>query len=261
MLNVCPGQHLLRSVKKTDGLAALGLFAACRFYPRTDGESPAAVTPVARLSEFAKIQRPPPSRVRAVGAAKTYAGGRFEAITSCTPRVLWVRERTSFYSDFCGNKAQEPPYTVRMHSVFSSPMPVPYDIAAPVLKLHICSITVQAGFPSPADDYMVERLDIMQLLVKHPQATFFWRVRGDSMRDAGIEDGSIIAVDRALRPKHGSIVVALVDGECTVKYLYQRAGRMKLRAANPTYPDIVPRDSQTIEVWGVVRGCLKLFVT
>ena len=66
-------------------------------------------------------------------------------------------------------------------------------------------------------------------------------------------------IDRAIRPKHGSIVVAMVDGECTVKYLYQRAGRIKLRAANPTYPDIVPKDSQTIEVWGVVVGSIKLF--
>lgn len=81
------------------------------------------------------------------------------------------------------------------------------------------------------------------------------------MREAGIDDGSIIAVDRAIRPKHGCIVVALVDGECTVKYLYQRAGRMKLRAANPTYPDIIPRDSQTVVVWGVVTGCVKLFAT
>ena len=81
------------------------------------------------------------------------------------------------------------------------------------------------------------------------------------MRDAGIEDGSIIAVDRAIKPKHNSIVVAIVDGECTVKYLHQRAGRIKLRAANPTYPDIIPRDSQTIEVWGVVSGCVKLFLT
>ena len=148
-----------------------------------------------------------------------------------------------------------------MHSILDSPLPVPYEMAVQALALPICSVSVRAGFPSPADDFVVERLDIMQLLVKHPQATFFWRVRGDSMRDAGIDDGSIIAVDRAVRPKHGLIVVAMVDGECTVKYLYQRGGRIKLRAANPTYPDIVPRDSQTIEVWGVVSGCVKLFPT
>ena len=148
-----------------------------------------------------------------------------------------------------------------MHSILDSPLPVPYDAAVQALALPICGVSVRAGFPSPADDFVVERLDIMQLLVKHPQATYFWRVRGDSMQDAGIEDGSIIVVDRAVRPKHGCIVVALSDGECTVKYLYQRAGRMKLRAANPTYPDIIPRDSQTVQVWGVVRGCVKLFAT
>jgi len=148
-----------------------------------------------------------------------------------------------------------------MYSPLDSELPVPFDAAAPALALPVCAVSVRAGFPSPADDFVVERLDIMQLLVKHPQATYFWRVRGDSMRDAGIDDGCIIAVDRAIKPKHGSIVVAIVDGECTVKYLYQRAGRIKLRAANPTYPDIIPRDSQTIEVWGVVSGCVKLFLT
>ncbi len=148
-----------------------------------------------------------------------------------------------------------------MYSLWNSPLPVPYDTAAQSLALPLCGVSVRAGFPSPADDFVVERLDIMKLLVKHPQATYFWRVRGDSMRDAGIDDGCIIAVDRAIKPKHNNIVVAIVDGECTVKFLHQRAGRIKLRPANPTYPDIIPRDSQTIEVWGVVSGCVKLFPT
>ena len=135
--------------------------------------------------------------------------------------------------------------------------PLPASCAP--MALPVAGTAVQAGFPSPADDFAVERLDLTTILVTHPQATFLVRVRGDSMREAGVDDGSIIVVDRAIRPKHGSIVVAMVDGECTVKYLYQRAGRIKLRAANPTYPDIVPKDSQTIEVWGVVVGSIKLF--
>ena len=148
-----------------------------------------------------------------------------------------------------------------MYSLWNSPLPVPYDAAAQSLALPLCGVSVRAGFPSPADDFVVERLDLMQLLVKPPQSTFFWRVRCESLPGAGNEDGSIIAVDRAIKPKHGSIVVAIVDGECTVKYLHQRAGRIKLRAANPTYPDIIPRESQTIIVWGVVSGCVKLFPT
>ena len=136
---------------------------------------------------------------------------------------------------------------------------MPYDAAVQALALPICGVSVRAGFPSPADDYVVERLDIMQLLVKHPQATYFWRVRGDSMRDAGIEDGSIIAVDRAIKPKHGSIVVAIVDGEFTWKALHQANGVFKLKAGNPTYPDIVPKDGQSLEIWGVVKSCIKRF--
>ncbi len=145
--------------------------------------------------------------------------------------------------------------------IFDSPWPVPYDVAVKALALPVSRVSVQAGFPSPADDFMVERLDIMKLLVKHPQATYFWRVRGDSMAGANIHDGSILAIDRAIKPKHMHVVVAVVDGECTCKYLHQRAGRVKLQAANPTYPDIVPKDSQTIEVWGVARGCITLFPT
>ena len=145
--------------------------------------------------------------------------------------------------------------------VFGSPWPVPYDDAVKALALPVARVAVPAGFPSPADDFLVERLDIMQLLVKHPQATFFWRARGDSMIGANIADGSLLAIDRAIKPRHMSIVVAVVDGECTVKYLHQRAGRVRLKAANPTYPDIVPQDSQTIEVWGVVRGIITLVPT
>lgn len=92
----------------------------------------------------------------------------------------------------------------------------------------------------------------MRQLVKHPQATFFIRISGDSMRDAGILDGSVVLVDRAIKPAHGQIVLAVIDGDFTCKRLYLRAGRMKLRAENPTYPDIIPKDGQTVEIWGVV---------
>ena len=120
--------------------------------------------------------------------------------------------------------------------------------------------SVRAGFPSPAADFDVKRLDLSKILIKHPQATYLLRVAGPSMREAGIDDGDTIVVDRAIKPQHGHIVVAVVDEEFTVKYLHQRAGRVRLRAANPTYPDIVPREGQTIEAWGVVTSCIKRFV-
>lgn len=127
------------------------------------------------------------------------------------------------------------------------------------LELPMPAVSVRAGFPSPAEDFSVNRLDLTQILVTHPQATFLLRVAGTSMRDAGIDDGDTLVVDRAIKPHHGQVVVAVVDGEFTVKYLHQRAGRVRLKAANPTFPDIVPRDGQTIEVWGVVSSCIKRF--
>jgi DNA polymerase V len=112
--------------------------------------------------------------------------------------------------------------------------------------------SVQAGFPSPAEDHLVQQIDLMQELNKHPQATYMLRVRGDSMRDAGILDGAVVLVDKAIKPANGQIVIAVVDGDFTCKTLQLRAGRMKLKAQNPTYPDIIPKDGQTIEIWGVV---------
>ncbi|WP_082680340.1 LexA family protein [Paucibacter sp. KCTC 42545] len=117
--------------------------------------------------------------------------------------------------------------------------------------------SVQAGFPSPAEDHGVERIDLNKELIKHPQATFMMRVRGASMREAGIDDGDVVLVDRAIKPSHGHVVVAVVDGEFTVKRLWKRGSNLKLQAANPTYPDILPRDGQTVEVWGVVTTAIK----
>ena len=119
--------------------------------------------------------------------------------------------------------------------------------------------SVAGGFPSPAEDLAVQRVDLMEQLIRHPQATFLLRVRGESMREAGIFDGDVVVVDRAIAPRSGHVVVAVVDGEFVCKTLWQRAGRLKLKAANPTFADITPRDGQTIEVWGVVVAAIKQF--
>lgn len=137
----------------------------------------------------------------------------------------------------------------------------PILLASTPLMLPLAGDKVCAGFPSPAEDFAVKRIDLTEILVKHPQATFLLRVSGDSMLDAGIFDGDMLVVDKAIKPRHGQIVVAVVDGEFTVKYLYQRAGRVKLRPANVTFPDITPTDGQTIEVWGVVTCSIKRFIS
>jgi DNA polymerase V len=127
--------------------------------------------------------------------------------------------------------------------------------------LNMLPAWVAAGFPSPAEDHAVQRIDLMAQLIKHPQATFLLRVRGESMKDAGIFDNDVVLVDRAITPRSGHIVIAMVDGEFVCKTLWQRAGRMKLKAANVTYPDINPADGQTVEIWGVVVAAIKQFAT
>ena len=135
--------------------------------------------------------------------------------------------------------------------------PVPLSSAPLLARLLVNRVC--AGFPSPAEDLGAQRIDLVQVLITHPQATFILRARGHSMMEAGIFDNDLLVVNRALVPRHRHIVVAVVDGDFTVKRLYQLGGRIKLQAANPTFPDIVPRDGQLLEVWGVVTACVKQF--
>lgn len=130
---------------------------------------------------------------------------------------------------------------------------------APRLALPLDTVKVSAGFPSPAADYDEKRLDINEYLVRNPVSTFFFSVQGDSMEGAEIFDGDILVVDKSIRPQHGHIVVAFVDGERLVKRLYRRAGRVALVAENPRYPTLEIHDGQELQVWGVVVGKFKRF--
>jgi DNA polymerase V len=111
---------------------------------------------------------------------------------------------------------------------------------------------VSAGFPSIMDDHEEEKLDLNKHLVKNPSASFFIRVSGFSMIEAGIHDQDILLVDRQIPPKAGSVVVAVVDGELTVKKLSKKNASWQLQAQNPQYPDINHDDAENIEIWGVV---------
>jgi len=141
-----------------------------------------------------------------------------------------------------------------MRPADGNPIEVARGGTVPILQL---DAFIAAGFPSPAEDHAVKRIDLNEILIRHPQATFMMRVRGTSMRDAGIDDGDVVLIDRAIKPAHGHIIVAVVDGDFTVKRLWRRGDKVKLQAANPTYPDIVPKDGQQVEVWGVVTNAIK----
>ncbi len=116
---------------------------------------------------------------------------------------------------------------------------------------------IQAGFPSPADDYIDSRLDLNRLMIACPSATFFVRVAGDSMIDAGIFEGDYLVVDRSRTAVHGKIVVAVINGELTVKRFYRWADRVELRPDNDAYPPINIAEDADLYIWGVVTGVVR----
>ena len=111
---------------------------------------------------------------------------------------------------------------------------------------------VQAGFPSPADDYMEGKLDLHKHLVKNETATFFLRASGNSMEGAGIFDGDLLVVDRSIEATHNRIVIAALDGELTVKRLIRQRGKVYLAPENPEYPKFDITNMEYVHIWGVV---------
>lgn len=112
--------------------------------------------------------------------------------------------------------------------------------------------SIPAGFPSPAEDFTENKLDLNEHLIRHPAATFFIRVEGNSMQDANITSGDLLIVDKALEARHGSIVVAIINGEFTVKQLYTTSFRTALIPANPLYKAIEINEAHELDIWGVV---------
>lgn len=115
---------------------------------------------------------------------------------------------------------------------------------------------IRAGFPNPADDARGLPLDLNELVVRHPVATFYLRVEGDSMTAAGIEPGDIVVVDKSLTPRSGDIVVAAVDGDFTLKQLKRNGQLAWLVAANPAYKPIALHEALDAQLWGVVTFVL-----
>lgn len=125
-----------------------------------------------------------------------------------------------------------------------------------IFKLPIFAAKISAGFPSPADDYMEGKLDLNKYLIKHPAASFFIRVIGDSMINAGIFDGDLLIVDRSLEALSGKIVIAVIDGDLTVKRLLKKQDKIYLAAENPNYSDIEIKDESSLHIWGVVTNVI-----
>ena len=137
--------------------------------------------------------------------------------------------------------------------------PIPVSAVLSVLPLSLMSSEVRAGFPSPADDYAESSLDLNELMIQHKEATFFCRVKGRSMEGAGIFEGDLLVIDRAITPRSGCIVVAAVDGELTVKRFIRRNGQILLEAASPKFAPITFNEGQELQIWGVVTGSVRRF--
>lgn len=133
--------------------------------------------------------------------------------------------------------------------VFDTKLPLPY-----------AEMGIQAGFPSPAQDYIDKSLDFNKELIQHPSSTFYAKVVGNSMINAGISEGDIMVIDRSLTPEQDDIVVALLNGEYTVKYLdlsERKKKRIWLKPANPDYSPIKVTPADNFVIWGVVTKVIK----
>ena len=130
------------------------------------------------------------------------------------------------------------------------------DIRIGSLDLRHLPTSMQGGFPSPAEDFAYTPVNLATRIAPRPVSTFVMRVRGDSMKDAGIPDGCLISVDRSINPKHGDIVVAAIDGEYTVKQLSIKNSKYALKPANENYPTFDLEEGQVLEIWGVVMAAV-----
>ena len=117
--------------------------------------------------------------------------------------------------------------------------------------------SVAISFGSPASESGVTRLDLNDLLIRHPQAAFLMRIVGDSMREAGVEEGDLALIDRAIDATHGRVVIAVVDDEFVCRRLVQRGSEVRLQATDPACPDWVAGEGRELQIWGVVTHVIR----
>ncbi len=116
---------------------------------------------------------------------------------------------------------------------------------------------IMAGFPSPAADYEGELIDLNKELIKHPLSTFYGQIRGDSMKDAGLEQGDIVIIDKSLRPSDGDMAVCFIDGEFTIKFIEIHPDHIMLIPANNKYDPIKVTEDNDFLIWGIVTYWIR----
>lgn len=144
-------------------------------------------------------------------------------------------------------RRQEPKWPVHLKPVQLADNPTSF-------KVPMFGHTIRAGFPSPADDYVADTLDLNDHLMPRKEASFLLKAKGDSMIGVGIHDGDILVVDRSITASNGYVVIATVDGQFTVKTLEKKRGKIRLLPANPDFEPIEFKDDQELQIWGVVTN-------
>lgn len=135
-------------------------------------------------------------------------------------------------------------------------MPLP-ALIGPAVLVPMVGQVVHAGFPSPADDFIEEMIDLNAVLIQNPTAAFLWRVVGDCMIDAKVFPGDVVVVDWSASPKHRSIVLAIIDSEPTVKRINRRGGVLILHNENAKLPTFTVSDGAEVSIWGVVTATIR----
>ena len=139
--------------------------------------------------------------------------------------------------------------------MFNQPFPI--TALGTTIALDLCDSAIRAGFPSPAADHQGRRVDLNEHLLRNVEATYLFRVMGDSMEGIGIFDGDTVIVDRSMEARHNDIILAVIDDEFTLKRLYKRGAVVKLIAENPLYLPLEFKDLQEVTVWGVATFNLR----
>lgn len=125
------------------------------------------------------------------------------------------------------------------------------------LELDYADAGIAAGFPSPAQDYITQSIDLNRELIRHPASTFYARVSGDSMMEEGITEGDLLVIDKSIEPVDGDLAVCCLNGEFTLKRLYFRNRQLKLIPSNRHYRPIEITDGDSFKVWGIVLYTIK----
>jgi DNA polymerase V len=144
----------------------------------------------------------------------------------------------------------------------TGPLPAIFHLTklnAPSVRRPLYGFRIPAGFPSPAEEYVDRLLDLNEYLIKNAVSTFYFRAQGHSMRNARIFDGDLLTVDRSIEPKHGHIVLAMIDGEFTCKRLYVRGRIVELHPESPDFQPIRFAEGQELRILGIVTGSVSKF--